>query len=167
MQWHISATEVAKSHTFTHLKKIFLYQSKFNKWVVNTVQWSVCMCVCVCACVFLHHVSLESAERLYKSPGELRGAAGSGQSNTLLVWDGWLHSGTRPLRTWQISNHEFWLTTKIEAEEKCLSGPCTLRSFETKNGKTAFYFYSFLAEFIDFVFKMILQIQILTIFDKA
>lgn len=153
-------------HIYT-FKKIFLYQSKFNKWVVNTVQWSVCMCVCVCACVFLHHVSLESAERLYKSPGELRGAAGSGQSNTLLVWDGWLHSGTRPLRTWQISNHEFWLTTKIEAEEKCLSGPCTLRSFETKNGKTAFYFYSFLAEFIDFVFKMILQIQILTIFDKA
>lgn len=166
MQWHISATEVAKSHTFTHLKKSSCTKANLtNEWLI--LYSEVCVCACVCACVFLHHVSLESAERLYKSPGELRGAAGSGQSNTLLVWDGWLHSGTRPLRTWQISNHEFWLTTKIEAEEKCPSGPCTLRSFETKNGKTAFYFYSFLAEFIDFVFKMILQIQILTIFDKA
>lgn len=37
-------------HIYT-FKKIFLYQSKFNQWVVNTVQWSVCMCVCVRVCV--------------------------------------------------------------------------------------------------------------------
>lgn len=40
----------------------------------------------------------ESAERLLQSPGEFRGAAGAGQSDAVLLWDGRLHSGNRPTR---------------------------------------------------------------------
>lgn len=55
----------------------------------------------VLLCVFLSFLSLpppESAERLLQSPGELGGAAGAGQSDTVLLGDGRLHPGDRPRR---------------------------------------------------------------------
>lgn len=40
--------------------------------------------------------SSESAERLFQSPGEFRGAAGAGQPDAVLLSDGRLHSGNWP-----------------------------------------------------------------------